>query len=210
MVRVYGPMLSLRASGTVGGVATFAEWKGRPYVRKTVIPANPKSVGQLSVRAMMKFLSQYWASMTSAQKTDWDDLAAAASTSAFNQYLKYNMLRWGTNLRPSKLHPATEDNTPGTISVFSATAGSRSVLISVTLSSHDDNWGVCIFRGLTDAMGITRNELVQVIPAEATASFTWLDFPLTPNVAQYYRCYPFDDTGNIGAAEDDITATPTA
>lgn len=208
MVRVYGPMFSVRASGSIGGVATFAEWKGRPYVRKLVIPANPKSGGQLSVRAMMKFLSQYWASLSSAEQTDWDTLAAALNVSAFNAFVQYNMNRWGTNLRPSKLHPATEDNTPGTISVFSATAGSRSVLISVTLSSHDDNWGVAIFRGLTDAMGVTRNEMVQVIPAEATATFTWLDFPLTPNVAVYYRCYPFDDTGLIGAAEDDITATP--
>jgi hypothetical protein len=209
MATVKGPLFSVDASGQVAGAIVFTSWKGRNVVRRHAVPANPRSGGQLSVRAMMKFLAQYWASLTSAEQTDWDARAAAENISPFNAFVSYNMARWGTNLKPSKLYPATEDNTVGTIDVFTATAQSRAVLITVSLDAANDNWGILIYRGLTDAMGITRNELVQVIPAEAIATYTWLDFPLTPAVAQYYRALPFDDTGLIGAAEDDITATPT-
>ena len=41
MVKVYGPMMSLDATGTIGKTATFSKWKGRNYVRQRVVPANP-------------------------------------------------------------------------------------------------------------------------------------------------------------------------
>lgn len=209
MATVKGPLFSLDASGTIGGAVVYSKWKGRNCVRRHAVPSNPKSVGQLSVRAMMRFLSRAWVDLSAAEKLDWDVRAEAANISPFNAFVSYNMERWGTNLNPSKLHPATSDNTPGTLSAFTATAASRSVLVSCVMDAHNDNWGIKIFRGLTAAMGVTRNELVRVIRAESTATHTWLDFPLTAAVAVYYRCIPFEDTGLNGAAEDDITATPT-
>lgn len=209
MATVKGPLMSLDASGAIADAIVYSKWKGRNYVRRHVVPSNPRSGGQLGSRAMVAFLSQYWASLTGVQQADWDDRAAVTNISPFNAFMAYNLDRWGNNLRPSKLDPATGDNTPGTISVFTATAGVKSILISATISSHDDNWGIAIFRGLTDAMGVLRSECVHIIPAEATQAFPWLDTPLTTGTAYYYRCYPFDDTGLVGAAEDDITATPT-
>ncbi len=50
MARVTGPLFSVEASGSYGGVVTFAKWKGRQYVRQLVIPANPHSAGQETAR----------------------------------------------------------------------------------------------------------------------------------------------------------------
>ena len=210
MATVKGPLFSIGASGTLGGAIVFSTWKGRPYVRQHAVPANPQSAGQLSIRAMLRFLSQYWDSLTDVQKADWETRAAPDNISPFNAYVQYNLRRWGTNLNPSKLDPATNDGTPGTISAFSATASSRSILLSATISSHDDNWGIKIYRGDDTGMGVTRNELVYVLPAEDTATFTWLDFPLTAGVAVYYRCTPVDDTGVDGTVGSEVVATPTA
>lgn len=209
MVKVNAPMMSLDASGKLGGAVVFSKWKGRNYVRRLVVPANPKSGGQLSSRAMVKFLSQYWADMSSAQQADWDTRAAITNISPFNAFMKYNLSRWAVNLNPSIADPAAEANTAGTSSAFTATAGLKSINIVYTLGTLNDNWGVYIYRGLADTMGITRAEMVQVLLAESAAAFTWLDVGLTTGVPYYYRAKSFSDDGVSGPAEDDITATPT-
>lgn len=209
MAVVKAPLLSLGASGTIGGALVFATWKGRAYVRKHAVPSNPRSGGQLSSRAMLQFLSQYWTNLSSVQKADWDTRAAVTNISPFNAFVAYNMQRWATNNRPSKLDPAGLVNTAGVSSAFTATPGLKSVTIGYTVGTLNDNWGVMIFRGLTAAMGVTRAEMVHIIVAESAAGFTWLDVALTTGTPYYYRAYPFSDDGVIGAAEDDITATPT-
>ena len=48
MVRVYGPAMSLDASGTLAETITFTKWKGRNVLRQRVIPTNPKTGPQVS------------------------------------------------------------------------------------------------------------------------------------------------------------------
>lgn len=49
-MKVTGPMMSLSASGTFGGILTASIWKGRPYMRQRVDPSNPSTAGQITVR----------------------------------------------------------------------------------------------------------------------------------------------------------------
>lgn len=209
MASVKGPLFSLDASGSIGKAVVYSKWKGRNYVRRLVVPANPRSGGQLSSRAMVTFLSQYWASLSTAEQADWDTLAAVTNISPFNAFLKYNLGRWSTNDLPSQQHPAEEGDAAGVSSAFTATAGLKSITISYTVGTLNQNWGVLIFRGLAADMGVTRAEMVHVLVAESAAAFTWLNTGLTTGVPYYYRAYPFSEEGAIGAAEDDITATPT-
>lgn len=53
MARVTSPLMSLDASGSVGGTLTYAKWKGRNYVRQLVIPSNPRTSGQQATRAAL-------------------------------------------------------------------------------------------------------------------------------------------------------------
>lgn len=205
-----GPLLSIDATGTVAGAIVFSHWKGRNVVRRHAVPANPKSPGQLSVRAMMTFLSKQWTNLSDAEQATWDDLASAQNISPFNAYVQYNMARWGTNKSPAKEHPAAEDDTAGVISTGVATAGSRSLTVGVTIDTLNQNWGVAFFRGLTDEVGITRNELVHVELGGAAEAISWLDFPLTVGTTYYYRAYGFSEAGVIGDALDDWNGTPTA
>jgi hypothetical protein len=210
MAGVKGPLFSLDASGAVGDAIVFAKWKGRNYVRRHAIPANPKSVGQVSVRSMLKFLTQYWASLTAGEQADWDDRAAATDISPFNAFVGANAKRFGRYAFPSKLDPATEDGTPGTILSPTAVAGSRSILLSVPISVLADNWGVAIHSSLTTGFTPSRNTVRQVIPAESASTFTWLDFPLTVGVEVFYRFESFDDVGDSTLLVGEESATPVA
>lgn len=210
MAGVKGPLFSLDASGTVGDAIVFAKWKGRNYVRRHAIPSNPKSVGQVSVRAMIKFLTQYWASLTAGQQADWETRAAATDISPFNAFVGYNASRWGRYAFPSKEDPATETGTPGTILAPTATAGSRSILLAVPISAVADNWGVIIHSSLSTGFTPSRNTARQAIPAESVATFNWLDFPLTVGIEVFYRFESFSDDGVSTILVGEQSATPTA
>ncbi len=210
MAGVKGPLFSLDASGTIGDALVYAKWKGRNYVRRHAIPSNPKSVGQVSVRAMIKFLTQYWASLTEGDQADWETRAAATNISPFNAFVGFNQERWGRYAFPSKTDPADEGGTPGTILSPTATAGSRSVLLAIPISVLADNWGVVIHSSLTTAFTPSRTTARQAIPAESQATFNWLDFPLPVGVEVFYRFESFDDEGDSTVLVGEESATPTA
>jgi len=210
MAVVKGPLFSLDASGTIGGAIVASKWKGRNYMRRHAVPSNPQSVGQLSVRAMMQFLSQYWASLTANQQADWEDRAAVTNISPFNAFVAYNMSRWGNFLPPSIADPATAGDTAGTIANGSATAGSRCITLSIEVTVLAQNWGILVFRNLTGVFTRSREKLVHVIPAVTAAVYTWLDTPLAPGIAQYYEFSAISLLGVMGAASAEVNATPTA
>ena len=210
MATVKGPLFSLDASGTVGGAVVFSKWKGRNYVRRHAIPSNPKADAQLSVRAMMRFLSQYWTSLSTSEKADWATRAAVTNISPFNAYIAYNMDRWGREEYPSTQDPATEADTPGTLANEGATAGVRSITISDEVTVLADNWGILLYRSTTTGFTPSRNNMYRVMPAATAAVFTFLDTAVVVGTPYYYRGRAISLLGEEGALWAEITATPTA
>lgn len=85
MAKTTGPLFSLTASGTVGRTITYSNWKGRPYVRRRVIPLNPQSADQQEVRNAMRAAASgiTWANVTALKTTPpgtTDKIAIAAIT----------------------------------------------------------------------------------------------------------------------------------
>lgn len=210
MVRLKAPLFSLGASGTIGGSVTFSTWKGRDYARRHAIPANPKSGGQLSVRAMMQFLSQYWTLLSASEQADWETRAAVTNISPFNAYIGYNMDRWGRELYPSQQDPAAAVGTAGTLANESATAGVRSITVSDEVTVLADNWAILLYRDTTTGFTPSRNNMYHVIPAVTAAVFTYLDTQVVVGTPYYYRGRAITDDGVAGALWAEITATPTA
>lgn len=104
MAKVTGPLFSLTASGSVGKTVVYSSWKGRPYVRRLVIPMNPQNVAQTEVRNAMRCAAAgiSWAFDTALKTTppgDIDKVAVAAITPdgyAWNGHLLKAIV--GTNL----------------------------------------------------------------------------------------------------------------
>lgn len=53
MAKLKGPLFSLGASQQLGKALVFFPWKGLNVVREYVVPANPKSAGQLTQRGYL-------------------------------------------------------------------------------------------------------------------------------------------------------------
>jgi len=168
MVKVYGPMFSMDASGTIAKTATFSKWKGRNYVRQCVVPANPKSALQVSVRAMMRFLSQAWVGVGSTPQGSWDDRAAALNVSPFNAYIQQNLQRWREFQAPSQTDPAAETGTEPVATLDSATGGPSYMDVEFTITTLNDVWGAILFRSPTGTFDTSRANAIRVIPITGT------------------------------------------
>jgi len=74
-------------SGKVGKSGVFATWKGRQYRRSYVIPANPRTPAQQSVRNSFKNAVAEWHEFSALQKQAYNYLATPLQISGFNLWV---------------------------------------------------------------------------------------------------------------------------
>ena len=209
MVKVFGPALSLDASGTIGEAITFSKWKGRHYIRERIIPANPKSGLQTGFRSVFAFLAQNWAALSDGEKATYNDLADSLAISPFNAYVRLNQKRWRLFKPPSQQTPATETNTLGVYNGGTpvATGGVASVQLDFTIATANANWGLLIFKGDTLFDSAIAN-CIGCILANAAQAYSFLDSPLDAGT-YYYQTRLFTDDGVLGAEDGEINGTAT-
>jgi len=209
MALVTAPLLSLDASGKVADAIVFSKWKGRNYVRSLVKPANPRSGGQVSMRAMMKFLSQQWDGLSTADKATWEARADQSIVSPFNAYVSLNLRRWRSFTTPTKVDPAAEVGLVATVGTQTVTGGVRQVTISTDISvGLESNWGTLIFKGLTGFSTSFSNLIAVNLNQVLTTPATFVDSPLVPGT-YFYNFRLFTDDGVIGVEEGEDSGVVT-
>lgn len=208
MVKLTGPCFSFEASGTLANTVTFSRWKGRAYARQRVVPANPKSALQVSVRAMLRFLSQAWIAIGSTPQGTWDDLAAASQISPFNAYVGRNGSRFREFQAPSQSYPAAESGTEPVATLDSATGGPSYMDIAFTITTLNDVWGVMIFRSPTGTFATSRANCIAIIEVDETGALVYTDSGLDAG-DYYYDARFFTKEGKLGEEEGEVTGTAT-
>lgn len=209
MARTSGPLFSLDASGKLGAALVYSRWKGRSYVRRYVVPANPRSGSQIGMRAMMSFLSKQWAELSGAQQATWEDLADAISVSPFNAYVQFNQANWRNFLAPCKGYPPTRTTAQDAFTNEAATAGVRQITVEGDVGAVEgSNWGVAIFRALASPVVTAWSNCIAVVQGLSAASIAYVDSPLSPDTYYYnFRCIVED--GLLGIEETEVDATVT-
>jgi len=207
MVKVKSPMMSLSASGSLGGAIVFSTWKGTPYVRTLVKPVNPRSAAQTGIRAMLKYLAQIWAALSAGTQSFWDPLAENANISPFNAFVKHNMQRWREYHGPTTLPEPTVGANATTITQV-LTGGQRNILVSVDPSAAIADSCVAIFRSAGVIAATNWNVCIAVVPAPTTDPVLFTDAPIVAGT-YHYRSQHCDADGNLGVACADASATAT-
>lgn len=206
-MKTTGPMFSLDASGSIGGILTASKWKGRSYFRTLVKPSNPKTAGQVANRAMLKFLSQSWANLTSPQKANWDQLAANLSISPFNAYVKENQRRWTNVLTPSVNYPAGNSDIAGTESTPVLTAGVKMIQVALTITALNQNFGIWLCAQNGGGPSMVKSETLAIVEAKSVATFNFMHTGLTTGDVWHYIATTFSLDGVVGAATVPVQAT---
>jgi hypothetical protein len=200
--------MSQSASGQFGGAMVFSDWKGRAYVRKLVMPSNPKTAAQTGVRAMMAFLAAAWKTITGASQGTFDAAAAAATISPFNAFVKANLKRWQNNLGPAQTAAAPATSTPLTLTAVAPVGGKGNIALSYTPSAATNLWGIAIFRDSVAITGVNWNKCIKVIPASTAAAVAYDDTTVSAGTYHYRACTVQID-GTLGTLVADATGTAT-
>lgn len=91
MAVVSAPLLSFGASGQIGKAQVYATWKGRPYVRRHVIPANPQSTDQSHTRDTFTWLNNVWKVSPADFRLPWTLAAKGQVLTDRNLFIKQNL-----------------------------------------------------------------------------------------------------------------------
>jgi hypothetical protein len=102
MAKVDGPLLSLDASGSIGGAMTFSKWKGVNYVRYKTKPTNPQTTAQTTQRTAFSTAVAAWHALTTEVQDTWTARAKALglTMSGFNLYVKEHIAAGGEPTMP--------------------------------------------------------------------------------------------------------------
>lgn len=195
MVKLRGPGLSASASGSLADALTFSSSKGRAYLKHKPTPAQPRSGNQISMRAMMQFLSQQWQNLTAGNQATWAIAYPDPLLSAYNAFIKHNLNRWRNHKPPSKEYPAAETGAAGDNPNLGAHNGVR----HIDIAAGDDMgvaqlWGFLIFHSATATPDADFDKLVKIIRAEDLNAHWWNHSPL-PTGTHYYRAITFTTSG---------------
>lgn len=208
MVKLSAPCMSLGASGTLAGAIVFSNWKGRAYAREHVIPTNPKTVLQVAMRAMLKFLSQAWVDVGSTPQGTWDDLAKAGIYSKFNAYMSKNMMRWREFSPPSQTYPNPGTGTPPVATLDTAVGGEAHMDLTMTITTLNDVWGVALFRNTSGTFTPSLAKCIAIIPVTDTGTLVYTDSNLAAGT-YYYDAKFFTKEGVLGPDEGEVNGTAT-
>lgn len=142
MSKVTAPLLSFGASGQIGGTLVHASWRGIPYVRRYVTPANPQSTDQTKTRSTFSFLSSMWKAAPALLTAPWDAYAVGQPLLGRNAFIGQNVkaLRAGADMTAFIGSPGAKGGIPPTS--VAVTPGAGQLAIAFTNPAAPTGWTI--------------------------------------------------------------------
>lgn len=91
MAKTTAPLLSFGAAGQIGKSMVASKWKGRSYMRRHVVPANPQTTPQMGTRDMFTFLSNVYRAAPAEVSDVWKLFATGQVFTDRNAFMGRNV-----------------------------------------------------------------------------------------------------------------------
>lgn len=207
MASVKAPLFGLDASGSLAKSIVFSKWKGRTYVRRHAVPANPRSGLQRGMRSVLKFISQDFKNLSVADIADWQVLATPDNITPLNAQVRDAAQRaridqgWRENTTDALL--VTID--PPTALVVTALA--KGLRISWTRPvANQGNYSAAVYLSTT---GVFTAGIATLRVIQAVATLTIDIVGLTTGVEQFVQVRETSTAGELGTVSAEDSGTPT-
>lgn len=215
MAKPTAPLLSFDASGTIAKTQVYSRWKGRSYVRRHVIPANPNTTAQQATRNVFSTSSAIWKQGPSLLTEVWNLFATGQVLTGRNAFIgSYTRnLRSKTDFTDFVFSPSAKGGlAPLTITV---TAGSTNLSVAMTVPAPPTGWTLAASVAAAIPNGNPATTTAVIITAGTVVATPWTVL-LTGLIAlQEYRVgawlkWTKPDTSTAYGASISTTGTPTA
>lgn len=213
MAKVTAPLLSLGALGTVGKTQTYSKWKGRPYVRQRVVPANPQTTEQTKTRSVFKVASDMWKGAPALLTAPWHRFAVGQVLTGRNAFIgKYTeVLRGLANRQLMVFSPGAK----GGLAPLSmiVTPGVGELTVAVTVPATPLGWSLdsVICAAVEDADPAVSTLLTVYAAADISAPYevTIPDLNAALHVVGAWTLYVKPDGSLSYGPSINSTGTPT-
>lgn len=142
MSKVSAPLLSFDASGAIAKTQVYAQWKGRPYVRRYVKPANPNTTEQQVTRNLFRWLNDIFKFYPGSAVAAWNAYADSLRITDRNAFIKQNLgpMRGETDINNMVISPSAKS---GLIAAaINLTAGTEQITVALTAPSLPTGWTI--------------------------------------------------------------------
>ena len=123
MAKVRSPLHSIDLRGRMADGFVFADWKGIPWMRTFVMPAQPPTQRKTQMWTMLPKAARAWAGLTDAERARWDEFAVLikpinhtlgrkGNWSGFDAYVSMNTVLGDAGLTLVTLPPAIPQPNP--------------------------------------------------------------------------------------------------
>jgi len=142
MAKTIAPLLSFEGSGQIAKTQVYSVWKGRPYVRRYVIPSNPNTAEQQLTRNTFSWLNNVWKFMSGAAIEGWQAYANSARITDRNGFIKINNgpLRQQTTLDDMILSPSAKSGIVA--AAVTPTPAAGQITVAMTAPSLPAGWTI--------------------------------------------------------------------
>lgn len=153
MSKVTAPLLSFDARGKIADTMVYSNWRGIPYVRRHVIPGNPRTLAQVLTRDIFRGLEMRWKQGGTLMRAPFDRFAVGQKFVGRNAYFGKNI-----NLTRGDADMADYIGSPGAkgglaLTSMSATgAAGGTIDVTFTEPALPSGWAIeaCIASALVD------------------------------------------------------------
>lgn len=140
MAKPTGGLMALDARGQLGKTLVYSTWRGRNYVRRLVIPANPQTTAQTETRGVFAWLQATWKIAPTGAQTPWTAAAKGRPLTDRNLFGKANIavLRTATTLAGFVFSPGA--NAGLAAASITVTPGATQLTVTATAPTAPTGW----------------------------------------------------------------------
>jgi len=119
MAKVLGPFYSLGVSGRIGDGYVMSSWRGIPYARQFVMPANRHTKRWEEVKALFARQNKRWATLTEEERQAWREFCKQRGilSPASGMFASYSFVAVDAGLPEPVLPPGSSKPFPQELSL---------------------------------------------------------------------------------------------